>query len=62
MTTVKNDYNEKNRNFVMSSIMIKCPHYEYEFRSPFQEIEKIRNVSTNCPKCANSLDIESNLT
>ena len=49
-----------NRIFVMSSPMIKCPYCEYEFQSPFQESEEIKNIHTNCRKCANSFDVDSN--
>ena len=45
----------------MSSIIIKCPNCEYEFDSLFQNFKEIKNIHTNCPKCACSFDIESNL-
>lgn len=45
----------------MSSIIIRCPNCEYEFDSLFQNYKEIKNMHTNCPKCACSFEIESNL-
>lgn len=44
----------------MSSLVLKCPHCEYTFESPFQSTDDIQGINTPCPKCANSFEIESN--
>ena len=45
----------------MADVVLKCPSCQYEFDSPFQEVEKTKGIHTNCPKCANSFEIYSNL-